>query len=288
MKDDLIITEEFGRLVACLTVKEKEELQQELGRGSAVRPVVVWKRMVLVDQEYYKVLKKYGIPVPVEERDFGSMDEAVKWVCLQQLKREQLTIEMRRYLIGSLSVAEIALERNRSGGSSGNVRVMVREKLAKDYRVSRSTIYNYEKYAESIDFIRKRHRGFVDDLLEGRITMGTEIVGRLKNLPVFQADNMISAARREKTTAVSQTVPWETGAKFQVKNMPAYDPDNEIMSLALTIPTWRSSILRVSQTPVKETTKEGRRKLETALLQLKEAAEQMLTKLQEVEDGRLQ
>ena len=156
MKDDLIITEEFGRLVAGLTVKEKEELQQELGRGSAVRPVAVWKRMVLVDQEYYKVLKKYGIPVPVEERDFGSMDEAVKWVCLQQLKREQLTIEMRRYLIGSLSVAEIALERNRSGGSSGNVRIMVREKLAKDYRVSRSTIYNYEKYAESIDFIRRK------------------------------------------------------------------------------------------------------------------------------------
>ena len=54
-----------------------------------------------------------------------------------------------------------------------------------------------------------------------------------------------------------------------IKDMPEYDPDAEILSLALTIPSWVSSINRVlSSAKFSEISDSVRRKLTTALEEL--------------------
>ena len=66
--------------------------------------------------------------------------------------------------------------------------------------------------------------------------------------------------------------------------MPKYDPDAEISSLALTIPSWISSIIRVYNTAeIATTTHAARLQLENALIQLNAASNIMLGKVKEGE-----
>lgn len=68
-----------------------------------------------------------------------------------------------------------------------------------------------------------------------------------------------------------------------IKDMPAFDPDAEINSLALTIPSWISSINRTrSIAKFSLLTQKGRNQLERELHQLQEAAQVMLHALKEV------
>ena len=68
-----------------------------------------------------------------------------------------------------------------------------------------------------------------------------------------------------------------------IKDMPVFDPDAEINSLALTIPSWISSIDRTqsaAQFPL--LTIKGKKQLEHQLYQLQKAIQIMLHALEEV------
>ena len=67
-----------------------------------------------------------------------------------------------------------------------------------------------------------------------------------------------------------------------IKSMPMYDPDAEIASLALTIPSWQSSIERVKNTMhIGETTQEARVRLIERLIELNTTVYRMIRFLKE-------
>ena len=75
----------------------------------------------------------------------------------------------------------------------------------------------------------------------------------------------------------------ETVKSMSIKDMPVFDPDAEINSLALTIPSWISSIDRTqsaAQFPL--LTIKGKKQLEPQLYQLQKAIQIMLHALEEV------
>lgn len=67
-----------------------------------------------------------------------------------------------------------------------------------------------------------------------------------------------------------------------IKTMPSYDPDAEVASLTLTIPSWISSIDRAqSNADLKLVSKTARMRLEEALRQLANKAFEMLEAVRE-------
>ena len=67
-----------------------------------------------------------------------------------------------------------------------------------------------------------------------------------------------------------------------VKDMPSYDPDAEISSLILTIPSWANSMDRVcSAANLSNISDNAHRKLENELLKLKNNIDHMLSVLKE-------
>ncbi len=67
-----------------------------------------------------------------------------------------------------------------------------------------------------------------------------------------------------------------------VKDMPGHDPDAEISSLTLTVPSWVSSIDRTrSMANLGGISGDARRKLEKELLVLKETIDTMLAAIKE-------
>ena len=69
-----------------------------------------------------------------------------------------------------------------------------------------------------------------------------------------------------------------------IKDMPAYDPDAEISSLAFTVPSWASSINRVrSSVTMGRTSLKARDKLQGELLALRQAIDHMVAAIKEVQ-----
>lgn len=65
--------------------------------------------------------------------------------------------------------------------------------------------------------------------------------------------------------------------KAEIKNMPKFDPDAEISSLSLTIPSWISSIERVKMVSgITGSTVSAREKLTNTLLDLRTSIDDML------------
>jgi hypothetical protein len=64
--------------------------------------------------------------------------------------------------------------------------------------------------------------------------------------------------------------------------MPAYDPDAEVASLALTIPSWVSSVLRAkSTTRISEISDTAKNKLEKELVALRQTVDELLDAISE-------
>ncbi len=60
-----------------------------------------------------------------------------------------------------------------------------------------------------------------------------------------------------------------TKQKVSIKNMPAYDPDSEVTSLAYTIPFWISLINRVLTNNLEKTSIDAKQNLKRELNELK-------------------
>jgi hypothetical protein len=71
-----------------------------------------------------------------------------------------------------------------------------------------------------------------------------------------------------------------------VKDMPSYDPDVEVASLSLTIPSWNSSIDRVfTKTNMHEVSSKAKTQLKAELLALRDSVDLVLLAIEEVSNN---
>ena len=71
-----------------------------------------------------------------------------------------------------------------------------------------------------------------------------------------------------------------------VKDMPKPDPDGEVASLSLTIPSWNSSIGRVfNKTDMQEISDKAKTQLRVELLSLRDSIDLILLAIEEVSNN---
>ena len=93
---------------------------------------------------------------------------------------------------------------------------------------------------------------------------------------------LLTASDEGMSVKKSGSAKTETAMGTTIKDMPAFDPDAEINSLALTIPSWISSVNRTrSAARFSLLTSESRSQLEQQLLQLQKTVQMMLYALKE-------
>ena len=187
------------------------------------------------------------------------------------MERKDLALEMRKYLIGKRYLYEKMLgahtmsARRVANSSKENHKMnepryeycamKTRERLAKEYNVVHMTIWKYSIFAEALDTIYDISEELASAIMRGKIKLSQENVVAISKLSDKEIQNMaehllqeqtdfknfsgsrklLSKANAEKTTDnISAKAP-------SIKDMPQYDPDSEVASLALTIPSWISS-----------------------------------------------
>ena len=297
------------RLVLPFNPIERKEMEENISRNGGMRCVRTWGNVILVDYEYYYYYLNQSIPFCLKQIPLETELEAIAWICQNQILRKLLPNEMRKYLIGKRSITEeaIAIHRLRKlNGRSGpelypSLKIArhsisqrhIRERLGAEYSIGSATIKKYESYTLSLDTIRELSSKFVKEHLQGKLRMSIETVEKLAALP---ADTMYIECQKLLSEPVEVKIKRKKRTIFEnlqdnkskilpaasIKNMPVYDPDAEIISLVLTISSWRSSINRVKEVvDADKASPEARLRLIEALMLLQSSADKLIDVVKE-------
>lgn len=304
----LRIDPEFRALVA--PVWEIERIKREirierLGEAASVR---VWNDTVLVDYDTYSFCCTRNWPMRRSAIRLDSREEAIIWICRDQLKRADLTVEMTKYLIGKQYLME--KQRRRAEKSAirkngcpiesltENTALQTAERIGMEYHISVETVRKYGRYAYRIDQLTALEPKFVQRILQGTIYLSYE------NVVVIAAMNRAEIAAiaryfldenetkptflkyRKKRDEKKEKRRNKVVPAGSIKEMPAFDPDAVVASLALTIPSWVSSIQRTEKnTEFSLISGQARSQLLCELARLADAIEDLLAILEEEAHG---
>ncbi len=267
----LHIDVEFQRLIPPLTDEEYKALEQNLIRDGCRDPICVWENTILDGHNRYEICNRRGIRYSTIEIQLPNRDAAIAWICATQIGRRNITEEMRKYLIGKRYEAEKRLDLPNKNGANQYTkkttsvlctqppvkihRHKTAVRIGKDYNICPSSIQQYGNYAAAMDRIASSEKELALRMLSGEVKVSAAGTLQMAKMPisVFQAtcnelsDRGIAGLQlSESREIISQhAMKPPKKPKPSVKDMPTYDPDVEVSSLALTIPSWRSSIDRV-------------------------------------------
>jgi len=300
--------EEFKRFISPLSAAERKQLEENILQDGCRDALVVWDETIIDGHNRYEICTKHKIPFAIDNIDFQSRESAISWICANQLGRRNISEETRRYLIGKRYEVEKRLneQRNTSGINQYTIGEVfyqndkkpefdentrnTGEKISKEYRIGPATVVRYGRYARALDTITKVTPELSDKIISGQLKLTQESVIKIARLSpqeikrvgvdLIKNPNAYMGYTNERGMMVENTPNKVQLAQMQIgaiKEMPEYDPNAEIQSLALTMPSWVSSINRVrTTTKFSEISDTAREKIKTALGELKAAADKML------------
>jgi len=302
----------FKKLIPQLPAEELLRLEEDIIRDGCREPLFVWNSTILDGHNRYEICTKLQIPFTIQRIYFKNREEAIAWICANQLVRHNITEETRRYLIGKRCEIEKILGAHNAAGTNQYTKKELkanilpelafdasasrtRERLSKEYSISQASILNYEKYTQALDLLLKVVPELVPRILTSDIKISVEntiAFSQLSIPEIRELNQLISDDCKAFTSNMRQILLKKQNSSekdsFQIpacsiKEMPAYDPDAEISSLTLTIPSWISSINRARSTAdLSGITGNACRKLEKELAELEETINNMLVAIKEV------
>ena len=310
MQIKLKIDKEFKTLIPPLSPKEYEQLEANIIADGCREPIVIWNGYIIDGHNRYEICKKHHIGYKVKEMSFESRDEAVVWICTNQLGRRNIAEETRKYLIGIqyetekvINKKKNAMGRNQysSGASQDttehplNTGVRTAQRIADENHISSGTVQKYGIYAKSLDIIEEKCPDLVSKILSGKYKISHESVCELakktsdelkkisrkmsrNQMPYIKYCNSRSVI---KNSEAEVSMPNSSTASIgSIKKMPVYDPDSEITRLTLTIPSWISSIQKTrSSIKINEASESAKDKLMQSLLDLENEEDKLLNLL---------
>lgn len=273
---ELKIDKIFKNLIPLLSADEYKQLEENLINEGCRDPICVWNEIIIDGHNRYEICLKHKLPFQIKHIFLQNKTEAITWICANQIGRRNISDETRRYLIGKRYESEKILGNHNIQGKNqhfnqNEVRPKVlgepvpetnnsktARRIGAEYHLSHATIEKYGAYTRAIDTLVKKNQELVPKILSGRTKishdnvvelskLSTQEVKRLSKQLIENDRNFIGYAETRKEI---DCYPEISKVKNQplmevtVKDMPVFDPDADISSLVLTIPSWISSMER--------------------------------------------
>jgi len=306
----LEIDQEFKTLIRPLRKDEYLQLEINLTIDGCREPIITWNNIIVDGHNRYEICNRLHIPYAVQEMSFKSREEAIIWICSNQLGRRNISEENRRYLIGKqYQLEKVARKhpningynqhkkRKRGERSIGDSYRRTAQKISAEYNVSTGSVQKYAIFSKALDAV-----GEVDPELPGKILSGTFKISHdnlvalskmppdeIKRIGSLQGEfpqpfTSYSETRKEFAEKDGESeVPTAQEQIPLIKVTPKHDPDAEIAGLTLTVPSWVSSIERARcYADINAASTDAKSKLEDALLSLQEKISEMLSDIREV------
>ena len=316
------IDPEFKRLLPELSDTELSQLESNILTDGCRDPIVVWDGIIVDGHHRYDICKRHKLPFKVEYKKFGCREEAIQWICMNQIGRRNIAPERLRYQIGKRYNVEKMLTAHNPRGknqysevTSGNmmrppqdVRMGTAASIARAYNISHFAVHTYKDIAVAIDTIAEKDRRLADKYLSGQLRIKKDDLMTIAGMSKWQVRALTNGLiRQRKTICRTQDVLEALSARDlqlenqsarerrqaqvfstmpSVKDMPVYDPDGEVAGLSLTIPSWNSSIERVfNKTKMEDISDKARTQLRVGLLTLRDSIDLILLAIEEVMDN---
>ena len=319
---ELEINPAFRDLIPPLLADELKTLEESILKDGCIEPVVTWNGVIIDGHNRYSICHKYNIPFKVRKMHFEIQEEAISWICNNQLGRRSISPETRKYLIGKRYAAEKVIgvtnkdghnqytppEEKRVKKEVGSKvwnqpnRYKTATKLGNEYNISHGTVCKYGAYSQEIDKINKVNSTVADNILCGKLKLSHPqlcmiakssekelaiisdlIIANLDNNRYLTFTDVQSELRRKKIAPFElPSTPKQTinQQDLAIKKIPEFDPDAEITSLTLTIPSWIGSINRaISNSNLQNVSKEAKDKLRNELFSLHDSIYELMRNL---------
>ena len=293
---------EFTNLYQYLSEKDYKQLEQQILCHSYHTPICTWNGIVINGIEAYELFRKHSIPFRIKRLHFSSKEDVISWICTDQLKREDLTNINKKYLIGKKYDAEkIIVSRQLSSTNKSHISgaSIAAKKISEECNVAMATVYKYSAYSSALDIIDEKVPDLVKRVRSGQLWISQANIIELSGLSKEQLLSLNNYLLAEKIEHLSyhdmkRELLWNNYAKPMlrkessvsipsIRNLPQFDPDAEIASLTLTIPSWNSSIERVLKvSDFKIASDTAKYKLKYQLMCLISTTNNILKKLEEI------
>ena len=277
-------------------------LESDILEHGCQKPITVWHGFIADGHSRYEICAKHDIPFRVRELDYEYREEVLTWICTEQLQKKKISEEARKFLIGyQYLIAKSLVMRKKARFDAMRTdddpdempipnRHVTAEEIGERNNVSYSTVLKYSTYARALEIIEQKTPGFIAKILSGKYKIShaniveisrhspaeiEKISSKLERngLPYLQYNKARSVLRNTATPNVPS-----------VKDMPVYDPDAPLTELALTIPSWISSLNRAkNNTDLSAVSAAAKQKLIAMLTEFHEIAEEILKKIKEEE-----
>lgn len=285
----LEIKERFKNLIPPLSALEYEQLEENIIKNGCREPICIWNETVIDGHNRYEICHRNNIPFHIQEiSDIDGDEDAIVWICANQLGRRNISEKARKMLIGERYNAELIInsKKNKHGHNQYTVKKEIKkaashataEKIAKEYSISETSVRRYAQYSKVMNIMSETNPELFRQIKDGYLKFTREEISKMSFVQKNQTDYTPNA---KKTNAGRHK------KKFQIKEIPDYNPNVEFDSLAHTIPSWQRSIDRVlSNKDIFNISYDVKTHLKTELEKIKFSIETMLCALEE-NDERL-
>ena len=191
---NLKIDPEFQSQIPPLTDDEFKQLEENiLKEGKLLSPLIVWGNTLIDGHNRYAILQKHPeiyfstMPLPFESRE-----EAVAWICRNQLGRRNLSPEQKRYLLGKQYEAEKKAAKifrgnqytlaKKSGGAHDDNHHSGKktcDRIAEENGVSRASVLRASHYTRGIDIADNLFPGIKQKVFSGEVKFTNEEMSKL-------------------------------------------------------------------------------------------------------------
>lgn len=313
------IDPEFKRLLPELSRIELEYLEANIIQDGCRDPIVVWNNIIVDGHHRYEICKRHRINFKTESLNLSCREEALRWICINQVGRRNISPELLRYQIGKRYNVEKVLSAHNPAGRNqytevasdvimrppAERRMGTAATIGKAYNISHFAVHSYKDIATAIDTIAEKDVRLSELYLSGKLRIKREDLVTIAGMNQYQIRALTNyLMRQKKTICRSQDVLEALSTRDlqrenqcarerraaqsmttmpSVKDMPAHDPDGEVASLSLTIPSWNSSIGRVfNKTNMQEISDKARTQLRVELMTLRDSIDLILLAIEEV------
>lgn len=306
----LTIDPEFKSLIPKLRKNEYLQLESNVMMDGCREAIITWNGIIVDGHNRYEICHRHQIPFKIQEMDFDCREAVMAWICANQLGRRNISEETRKYLIGmqyqtekvavskrnARGVNQYTLEDNHEttdGLTLAEITHKTAERIADEHHISHGTVQKYAIFSRAIDEIGRHEPRLVAKIMSGNYKISHKNVVELSRLSPEEIKRInrridggsapfVQYKRTRKVINSGRVATPEETQGPSVKDMPEFDPDAEISSLTLTVPSWQSSIERTrSKADLSIVSPHARNRLIGVLQRLQDAVDDMMSAIKE-------
>ena len=301
----------FLDLVQPMDEEELKTLKNNILKYGCNEPIYTWHDMVVYHYEQYCICHSQHMSFLRVELDFDKEEQVVDWICKKELQRKDLTNERKKYLIGKrystlvslggeTETPSLLLDDNDNSSFKSMCKYKIAEEIGNEYAICHATVLKYTMFMKSLESIWTKDKIVAKRILASDLKLSHETLIELSRLPKEEICSIQDFLHDEKNTRVSypqikSELQWKqifiaqeknvAKQTLPIKQVPQYDPDSEISSLALTIPSWIGSITRThTRTNFNLVTDSGRVHLQNQLKSLRVTVDNILQDVEPKEE----